>query len=35
VSRFSNDIDNGPVLFSLLKMREVQINRFVPPQAAG
>jgi hypothetical protein len=35
VTGLSHEIDNGPVLFSLLKVGEVQINGFVPPQAAG
>ncbi len=31
VTGLPNEIDNGPVLFALLKVREVQLNGFVPP----
>jgi hypothetical protein len=35
VTGLSHEIDDDPVLFALLKMGEVQLNGFVPPQAAG
>ena len=35
VTALSDEIDNGPVLFSLLQVGEGQLNGFMPPQAAG
>ena len=35
VTRLAQEVDDGPVLFSLLQMREVQFDGFMPPQAAG
>jgi hypothetical protein len=35
VAGLSHQIDNGPVLFSLLQVREVQVHGFVPSQTAG
>ena len=35
MTALSDEIDNGPVLFSLLQVGEVQLNGFMPPQAAG
>src|ERR1700693_4957304 len=35
VTRLAHEVDNGPVLFSLLQMSEVQLYGFVPLQAAG
>ena len=35
VTRLAHEIDNGPMLLSLLQVSEVQFHGFVPPQAAG
>jgi hypothetical protein len=35
VTCLPHEIDNGPVLFSLLHVREVQLHCFMPPQTAG
>jgi hypothetical protein len=35
VTRLAHQLDNSPVLFSLLQMTEVQFPGFVTPQAAG
>jgi hypothetical protein len=35
VTALSDEIDDGPVLFSLLQMREVQLYCFMPSQATG
>jgi len=34
VASLSHEIDNGPMLFSLLQVREVQLHGFMPPQTA-
>jgi hypothetical protein len=35
VTCLSHEIDNRPMLFSLLQVREVQLHGFMPPQTAG
>jgi hypothetical protein len=35
VTGLPHEIDNGPMLFSLLKVREVQLHSVMPPQTTG
>jgi hypothetical protein len=35
VTCLSHEIDNGPMLFSLLQVGEIQLHDFMPPQTAG
>jgi hypothetical protein len=35
VARFALQIDDGPVIFPLLNVPEIQVHRLVPPKAAG
>jgi hypothetical protein len=35
VAAFALQVDDGPVVFALVEVAEVQVHRFVPSKAAG